>query len=247
MGKKKLYRILIYAVVGTIGLLSGIQVSTYQTRVSSGVVGDDNTTAKMSDFFGSDSLLNMFSKSVDKPNLAQKYSEAKSVAKATIGWIYVENTRVNYPIMHGENNYYLNRAYDGSASASGSIFLDENETGFSKVNIIHGHNMLNGSMFTDLHNFYRVETQKENNKIYIYDGKKERVFSVISVMRVPSSYNLKMSLSTDSEVNSYAQELANQSVYNYGNKVTSNPLVILNTCFSDGTNDHLLVVGQEEL
>ncbi len=73
-----------------------------------------------------------------------------------IGWIYVEDSVIDYPIVQGDDNdYYLHHSFDDTYSSSGCIFLDcdDAEDMSSDNNIIYGHNMLNGSMFASLLNF----------------------------------------------------------------------------------------------
>lgn len=73
-----------------------------------------------------------------------------------VGWLYLPDTAINYPIMQsGDNDFYLHHAYDGSSLQAGSIFLDyrcENRF-MNPVNILYGHNMRNGSMFAGVLNF----------------------------------------------------------------------------------------------
>lgn len=73
-----------------------------------------------------------------------------------IGWLYIPDSSINYPIMQsGDNDFYLHHAYDGSSLKSGSIFLDfrcENRF-MNPVNIVYGHNMRNGSMFAEVMKF----------------------------------------------------------------------------------------------
>lgn len=73
-----------------------------------------------------------------------------------IGWLYIPDSSINYPIMQsGDNDFYLHHAYDGSSLKSGSIFLDfrcENRF-MNPVNIVYGHNMRNGSMFAGVMKF----------------------------------------------------------------------------------------------
>ncbi len=73
-----------------------------------------------------------------------------------VGWLYIPDTAINYPIMQSDDNdFYLHHAYDGCSLKSGSIFLDyrcENRF-MNPINIVYGHNMQNGSMFAGLLSF----------------------------------------------------------------------------------------------
>ena len=74
----------------------------------------------------------------------------------SIGWINVPETKINYPVMYsGDNNFYLHRSVDGSYLRVGSIFLDYrcNSDFTSRINILYGHNMSDGSMFADVMKF----------------------------------------------------------------------------------------------
>ena len=44
-----------------------------------------------------------------------------------IGWITIEGTRIDYPVMHrpGDKNYYLHRDFNGEYSANGCLYLAE--------------------------------------------------------------------------------------------------------------------------
>lgn len=73
-----------------------------------------------------------------------------------IGWLYIPDTPINYPIMQSDDNdYYLSHAYDGSYLKAGSVFLDNRcENRFmNPINIVYAHNMKNGSMFAGVLKF----------------------------------------------------------------------------------------------
>lgn len=73
-----------------------------------------------------------------------------------IGWLYIPDTPINYPVMQSDDNdYYLSHAYDGSYLKAGSVFLDYRcESRFmNPINIVYAHNMKNGSMFAGVLNF----------------------------------------------------------------------------------------------
>ena len=73
-----------------------------------------------------------------------------------VGWLYLPDTNINYPLMQGEDNeFYLHHAYDGSHLTSGSVFLDCrcNPNFMNPINVVYAHNMKNGSMFAGLVKF----------------------------------------------------------------------------------------------
>ena len=73
-----------------------------------------------------------------------------------IGWLYLPDTNINYPLLQGEDNeFYLHHAYDGSYLSAGSVFLDcRCEPKFmNPINVVYAHNMKNGSMFAEVIKF----------------------------------------------------------------------------------------------
>ena len=80
----------------------------------------------------------------------------QSLSEDCIGWITLDNTSIDYPIMQGEDNLeYLNKDPYGSYSLAGSIFLDaRNASDFSDdYSVIYGHHMSGGYMFGALDDF----------------------------------------------------------------------------------------------
>ena len=121
--------------------------------------------------------------------------------------------------------------------------MDEGQVDWGTSNLIHGHNMKNGTMFTDLKNYFEADFFKANVPIYIYDGTTTRKFQVISLFKTDPSISFKFNV-PENDVQSYASELKSKSVYATPD-VSSRPLIILNTCVSDGSDNHYIIVGQE--
>jgi len=80
------------------------------------------------------------------------FEELLKINSDIVGWIYIANTDVNYPIMQANNNdYYLKKNIYKEYSSCGSIFLDCNTDKFNEDNtVIYGHNLKNQKMFADL-------------------------------------------------------------------------------------------------
>lgn len=73
-----------------------------------------------------------------------------------VGWITVDGTQIDYPILQGEDNdAYLTTNFEGRESRAGSIFLDyRNDILSNDLNtVIYGHRMKDGSMFQHLNKY----------------------------------------------------------------------------------------------
>lgn len=76
-----------------------------------------------------------------------------------IGWLSIDGTNISYPVMHTQSDpqKYLRRNFYGEYSQSGVPFLD-GRCDFQSTNlIIYGHNMKNGTMFSDLKKYVNRE------------------------------------------------------------------------------------------
>jgi len=71
----------------------------------------------------------------------------------TVGWITVSGTQIDYPIVQTtDNRTYLYRTFHGLRNASGSIFLDyQDSPDFSGHVRVYGQHMRDGSMFAGLY------------------------------------------------------------------------------------------------
>ena len=96
----------------------------------------------------------------EKPYPDVDFAGLKSVNSDVIGWIYVPDTEINYPIVHtSDNDYYLDHLVDRTQNPAGAIFLDtRNPSDFSDLHsIIYGHHMKNGSMFAALKGYKKQD------------------------------------------------------------------------------------------
>ena len=67
----------------------------------------------------------------------------KEINEDVVGWLFLPDTVINYPVVQGEDNsYYLKRLVDGSYNANGSLFVDyQNEMDFSDDNTLIYHSV----------------------------------------------------------------------------------------------------------
>lgn len=105
------------------------------------------------------------------PDLGIDFEKLRAVNEDIIGWIWIPDTRINYPLLQGENNAeYLRTAYNLEPSRFGSVFLDyRNAPDFTDTNtIIYGHNMRNDAMFGTLSDFEDLEFAENHTDMYLF-------------------------------------------------------------------------------
>lgn len=198
---------------------------------------------KSTSFEEDESIDELYTKALEE-DIKKKYQDVKGINDDIIGWVFVPDSNIDYPICSGNDNYYLNYTYDKRKSAAGSIFLDQRLLSFSDISMIHGHNMRNGTMFSSLKK-YRDETYFNNTNVFIYDGTNVRVFKPIGFLKVPQESNYDLSIKGGAHVQEYAQQIIEGSMHKTSKEITEDDLLILNTCVSDGTNQHFILITQE--
>lgn len=120
----------------------------------------------------------------------------RAVNEDVIGWIYVPDTAISYPLLKSEdNNEYLKLTWDLEYSRAGSIFMEQRSSvDFSDFHtLIYGHNLQDGKMFSCLMDFRKQEYSDSHSLVYIAtDGAVLRyeVFSSYIADVVSDSYRL---------------------------------------------------------
>lgn len=219
---------------------------TYGTYINSGISFESsgNTVQELKNIFTGDQWKSPINKMVD---IKGEYTKAKAINNSTIGWIFINGTNINYPIMHGQDDeYYLTHNWKGDPYWNGSIFLDQKNSGFNNVSLINGHNMLNGIMFSQLTNFENKDFFYGDHDIYIYDGNSDKVNEYKAIVAIYCTPQIKLSLGDMSKANiaSEVETLSNQSIYPK-EQYNGNNVILLNTCESNGSGKHLLVVAEQ--
>lgn len=107
--------------------------------------------------------------SVASEEYLAKYDELYQENNDFVGWIKVEDTQIDYPVMHTPNDaeYYLRKDFYGDYSIAGTLFASWNCTFNPRSDniILYGHNMNNGTMFADLINYQKQEYWQEHSLI----------------------------------------------------------------------------------
>ncbi|MGN0240284.1 MAG: class B sortase [Candidatus Weimeria sp.] len=112
------------------------------------------------------------------------YKELKAENPNLIGWLKIDGTDVNYPVMQtDDNSYYLTHSFDGKNSTSGALFMDYRSDAVNPTTntIIYGHNMNNGTMFGGLKKFLSEKYFNEHTTIKFDTIYEHREYELIAV------------------------------------------------------------------
>lgn len=166
----------------------------------------------------------------NEKSLEIDWKKLKEKNKDIIGWIKIDGTNINYPILSDVDNslYYLNHSYDEQYNKNGSIFTT-NKNPFEDVKtIIHGHNMKNGIMFSELSKYMNKTFLDEHSSFEIYTQNatyKASIFSCYSISINEEENNIK-ELDFENEV-MYYKKASKHSMQNVEN---IEKIVKLSTC-----------------
>lgn len=153
----------------------------------------------------------------------------KSINEDIIGWIEIDGTQINYPILKDNDNiYYLNHNYLKNYNSNGSIFTLDEKPFENSETLLYGHNMKNGTMFSILGNYLNKDFLFSHQKIKIYTPSKNYegiIFSSYSI-GIGTEKNNISNLSFDKRIEYYK----NSSKVNVDNVKTSNKIIKLSTC-----------------
>ena len=161
----------------------------------------------------------------------------------TVGWLYVNNTHINYPIVQSnDNSYYLNHSFEKEESAVGWIFADyrSNLKDLEKNTVIYGHGRLDNVMFGSLDdtldsNWY---TDSENQIIKISTPYKNMLWRIFSIYTIPSEqYYLTHTFENNKSYKKFLKTLTDRSMYDFNVKLnTDDHILTLSTCLDNNGN-----------
>ncbi len=102
-----------------------------------------------------------------------------------IGWLSIDGTNISYPVMHtpSDPQKYLRRNFYGKYSQSGVPFLDGRCNLQSTNLIIYGHNMRNGTMFSDLKKYVEKDFLNAHRAVRLETADGVFLFTVTEVWK----------------------------------------------------------------
>lgn len=199
---------------------------------------DRSSYSKITDMAGADE----FTGDID-------FAKLKEVNPEIIGWIYLKDSKINYPIVQGQDNdKYLHTLYDGTYGGAGAIFADsETQAPFRQFNtVIYGHHMKDGSMFNNLKEFKNPDYEKSHSQFEIITPERKYHLYVIAFCNPKFDSDLhRPNITSDGGKQDYISLINNEALYTTDVKYgTGDKLVLLSTCAYEYEGARYVVVGK---
>lgn len=169
------------------------------------------------------------------------------------GWVSIEGTAVDYPVMQTpeEPEHYLRRNFSGGTSVAGTPFLDarcDMENG--ALLIVYGHNMNDGSMFGALQGYLDEEYSVQHPEVRCDSLTQLREYTVMAVLRFQVTEQALADYYTipqdEAGFSQYVQRLEENALYTTGVKAAwGDQLLILSTCERADNTSRILVAARK--
>ncbi len=183
----------------------------------------------------------------------------KKQSKEVAAWISIAGTKVNYPVMYTglkNNDKYLQKNIKGQKDPHGMLFASY-MTPKRKItynNIIYGHNMKDGTMFTDLTKYASKSFYKKHKYVKIYTQGYNYVYEVVEVIRVSCKtgskdrmiYEKFADLSNKKTFKKWKKQVAKNREYKCSGKYKrTDKLMMLSTCEYEKENGRFALICKQ--
>ena len=192
-----------------------------------------------------------------KAEVLAEYEILHNKNKSLIGWVKIDDTIIDYPVMQtSSNTYYLDHNIEQEYDKNGSIFMDMDcdvlkpSTNF----IIYGHHMKSGKMFGDLDKYSDESYYKEHPIIQFDTIYEKGIYAIMYVFRskvynedeIVFKYYQFIEANSAEEFYSNMNEMSGMSLYDTGvTAAYGDRLLTLSTCDSSEPDGRFVVVAKK--
>lgn len=191
-----------------------------------------------------------------EPVILPEYAALYEQNKDLFGWLRIDDTPINYPVMHtpDEPQYYLRRAFDKSDAQSGTPFLDTACYEGCGNYILYGHHMKNESMFGTLPKYADKEYWEQHKTICFDTIYEQGEFEVIAAFYGKAiaegdpgfRYYQYTDLTDPAVFEEYMEQVSAAAIYDTG--ITAeygDELITLSTCSYHTTDGRFVIVAKK--
>lgn len=192
----------------------------------------------------------------DESSVLPSYAELYQKNTDMAGWILIEGTTINYPVMHTPNNpdFYLKHNFDKEYSAYGVPYIAE-DCSVDKASdniIIYGHHIRGGKMFGALMKYTDKAFYEKHKTIHFDTVTEQAEYEIVSVFKTTAyddaGFKFYYFVNADTKENfqDYIEECKSLALYETG--VTAeygDKLITLSTCEYSNNNGRFVVVAKK--
>lgn len=179
------------------------------------------------------------------------YMELKSQNADFIGWIKINDTNINYPVMQSSTpNFYLRKNFNKEYSYYGTPYISELcNTDKSDNLIIYAHNMKNHKMFGDLEKYKSKDFYNSHRYIQFDTLNNKVTYEIISVFKTtPNDFDYQnyTDFTNEEQFNIFMDKCKSLSLYDTEtNSAYGDRLITLSTCEYSQKDGRLVVVAKQ--
>lgn len=173
-----------------------------------------------------------------------------------IGWIKIDGTNIDYPVMQNED-YYLYKNIYKEYSSHGTPYLADNcniETSDNLV--IYGHHMNDNSMFSQLDDYKKYEFYKKHKFIRFYTMKnnitEEKLYEIVAVFKTvvytnnSFQYYKYINFRDEEDFKSFNNKCNELKLYSTDSTMNfKDKLITLSTCEYSQKNGRMVIIAKK--
>lgn len=238
---------IIYVLIITL-LIGSLLISSYF------ILKNNNEDRQQEDLYKNIQVISQGKSEEDKGNTIDMQS-LYSINNDIIGWIKIDDTQINYPVMQTKDrpNYYLRKDFYNNYSQWGTPYLSENcDIKTSDNLIIYGHHIKNYKMFGELEKYKKKEYYESHKIIKFYTMDKSEEYEIIFVFTTTVydnkgfKYYQYFNLKSKNEFDTFINKCKELSIYNTNKTVEyGDKFITLSTCEYSRTNGRLVIVAKK--
>lgn len=201
---------------------------------------DNKKTSKMESIIEDKTSVEIIDDNTESGVINVDLNDLRSINSDTVGYIKVNNTNINYPVVKTNNNtFYLTHTFDKTENKAGWVFMDyrNHNDNFDTNTILYAHGRLDNTMFGSLRKVIKEEwyTNPDNYILQYSNDYYSSKWQVFSIYRVKETDDyIKTNFSSNEEYISFINLIKSRSIYDFNIDVNTNDNIItLSSCYND--------------
>lgn len=249
--RKIIFFIALVVLIGSLCYLGNYFIQRYLS---------DNLAHKIADIYNGDASFDADNQLPLPDGYNQKFNSLYQINQDIKGWIQLDGTTINYPVMQGsDNDYYLRRNIYKEYDINGVPFLDyRNKLDINSQSdnlVIYGHHMNFDGVFGPFVHYNKLDFYKEHPIITFDSVYKDMKWKVVAGFYAATSeadeggpvfdYQNYIDLSDKSRYNEFISQIKQRSVVDTGVDVKyGDKFITISTCANEFHEGRFVVVAR---